>query len=188
MRITGTKRPLHIRDHAVIFNGLQTHSSGKLNGDRWSLVLCVHASWASVSKETEAELLQLGLPCPPKGYNGYNVALPAADDLVSTPAKAGSSRDAPIDADEPVVEEAAPTRATSIDGSAEEANTVEHHTDSLTQELTLRGLLQGQGTAQTKTQNGCRDRTRRGITENIYEVRRLRHGGSLDQERRRGRG
>ena len=66
LRSTGTKRPLHIRDHAVVFSGLQTHSAGKLNGDRWSLVLFAHASWATVSDEAAHELRLLGLPCPPK--------------------------------------------------------------------------------------------------------------------------
>ena len=81
----------------------------------------MHASWASVFRETEAELRQLGLPCPPKGYNGYNVALPAADDPGSVSAKAGSPRDVFIDDDEPVVEDVAPTKATIVVGSAEEA-------------------------------------------------------------------
>ncbi len=29
--------PMHIHEHAVVFNGLEPHSSGKFNGDRWSL-------------------------------------------------------------------------------------------------------------------------------------------------------
>ena len=106
LRTTGTERPLHIRDHAVRFNGLQTHSSGKLNGDRWSLVLFAHASWATVSNETEAELRKRGLPCPPKKYSGSNVALLAVGDLGSVLAKAGSPRDFISSEDEQVVEEA----------------------------------------------------------------------------------
>jgi hypothetical protein len=48
-----------------VFNGLETHSSGKLNGDRWSLVLFVHASWETVSDDMAKQLIELGLPCPP---------------------------------------------------------------------------------------------------------------------------
>ena len=36
LRIDGAKQPLHIRDHALVFDGRRPHSSGKLNGDRWS--------------------------------------------------------------------------------------------------------------------------------------------------------
>ncbi len=38
LRIVGAKQPLHIRNHAVVFDGLQTHCSGLFNGDQWSLV------------------------------------------------------------------------------------------------------------------------------------------------------
>ena len=45
LRVGATGPKLHIRDHAVVFDGLETHASGKYNGDRWSLVLFAHASW-----------------------------------------------------------------------------------------------------------------------------------------------
>ena len=62
-----------------------------------------------------------------KNYNGYNVALPAADDPVSLPAKAGSSRDPVVTEDDAVVEEVPEVRSKLARGSAEEARTVEHH-------------------------------------------------------------
>ena len=100
------------------------YSSGKLNGDRWSLVLFVHASWTKVSKEAADELRKLGLPCPTENYNGYNVALPAAVDPVSIPAKAGSSDDPVIEGE--LVEETPTQRNNVVGGSAEESRTVEH--------------------------------------------------------------
>ena len=105
MRIAGTSWPLHTRDHAVILNGIQTHSSGRTNGDRWSLVLFDHASWPSVSKEAADGLRKPGLPCPSKGYSGYNVALPAATDPASILAKAGSSDDPVFMGDDGIVDE-----------------------------------------------------------------------------------
>ena len=51
LRIAGAKQPLHIRDHAVVFDGLETHSSGKFNGDWWSLVLFVHTSSEAISHD-----------------------------------------------------------------------------------------------------------------------------------------
>jgi hypothetical protein len=110
-------------DHAVVFNGFQTHISGQFNGDRWSQVLFVHASWGKASKEAASELRKLGLPCPTENYNGYNVAPPAAVDPVSIPEKAGSSDD-PVIEDE-VVEEVPAGWISILRGSAEEARTMD---------------------------------------------------------------
>ena len=109
---------LHIRDHAVVFDGLETHSSGNYNGDRWSLVLFVHASWEKVPATMANELRKLGLPCPPTGQGPLcggalsqtvkrhaqwgattdsgalcTVALPAPADEVAPTAKAGPQAD-----------------------------------------------------------------------------------------------
>ena len=88
-------------------------------------MLFVHASWTKVSKEAADELRKLGLPCPTENYNGYNVALPAAVDPVSIPAKAGSSNDPVVEGDD-VVEEVPAGRNKIVRGSAEEARAVEH--------------------------------------------------------------
>ena len=68
LRIEGAKLPIHIRDHAVVFDGAKLRSSGKLNGDRWSLVLFVHSSWETTTKAMRQQLIGLGLPCPPVDY------------------------------------------------------------------------------------------------------------------------
>jgi hypothetical protein len=86
LRIVGAKQPLHIRDHAVVFDGLETHSSGKFNGDRWSLVLFVHASWETVSDDMAKQLIELGLPCPPSAPTPKptQAAAPAPSDDATT--------------------------------------------------------------------------------------------------------
>ena len=43
LRVEG-RAPIGLRSHAVVLDGLETHTSSKLNGDRWSFVLYVHAS------------------------------------------------------------------------------------------------------------------------------------------------
>ena len=65
LRLVGAKQPLHVRDHAVVFDGLETHSSGKFSGDRWSLILFVHSSWETISDDIAKQLFAFGLPCPP---------------------------------------------------------------------------------------------------------------------------
>ena len=85
LRVEGSA-PTDLRSHAVVFDGLKTHSSSKLNGDRWSLVLCVHASWDKVPAATASELRQYGLPCPPT----CQTAAPAPTDGPPLLAKAGA--------------------------------------------------------------------------------------------------
>ncbi len=65
----------------------------------------------------------LGLPCPPTGHNGYNVALPAATDPASILAKAGSSDDQVGMEDEEIVDEIPREWKKVVIGSAEEAGT-----------------------------------------------------------------
>ena len=60
LRIAGAKQPLHIRSHAVVFDGLQTHSSGLFKGDRWSLVLFIHSYWDKVPAALANELREQG--------------------------------------------------------------------------------------------------------------------------------
>ena len=69
-----------------MFDGLETHSSGKFNGDRWSLVLFVHASWETVSDDIAKQLNELGLPCPPSATTPKptQVAVPAPSDNATT--------------------------------------------------------------------------------------------------------
>ncbi len=76
LRLEGAKQPLHIRDHAVFFDGRKIHSSGTFNGDRWSMVLFVHSSWVDTSPEMQAQLRGFGFPLPPCGPTA--VAVPAA--------------------------------------------------------------------------------------------------------------
>ena len=83
-RLEGAKHPLHIRDHAVVFDGRKPHSSGLFNGDRWSLVLFVHASWEHTSPAMRRQLIGLGLPCPPSGST--QIAVPAVDEAPSAKA------------------------------------------------------------------------------------------------------
>ena len=64
LRVDGST-PTDLRSHAIVFDGLRTDSSSKFNGDRWSLVLVVHASWDKVPAATASELRQKGVPCPP---------------------------------------------------------------------------------------------------------------------------
>ena len=64
LRLGGVKAPLRIRDHAVISDGRKTHSSGEFNGDRWSLVLCAHASWREVLAALVKELRTLWASVP----------------------------------------------------------------------------------------------------------------------------
>ena len=80
LRLDGAKQPLHIRDHAVVFDGRKLHSSGLFNGDRWSLVLLVHSPWEHVTPAMRKQLTGLGLPCPPQGAT--LVAVPAVEDAV----------------------------------------------------------------------------------------------------------
>ncbi len=75
LRLDGAKQPLHIRDHAVVFNGRNIHSSGLFNGDRWYMVLLVHSSWEHTSPAMQNQLIGLGFPCPPSGATV--VAIPA---------------------------------------------------------------------------------------------------------------
>ena len=65
LRVDGAQQPLHIRDHAVVFDGAKLHSSGLFNGDRWSLVLLIHSSWEYTTNAMRQQLIGLGLPCPP---------------------------------------------------------------------------------------------------------------------------
>ena len=41
--------------------------SGVFNGDRWSMVLLVHSSWATTTPDMRSKLISLGMPCPPSG-------------------------------------------------------------------------------------------------------------------------
>ena len=81
LRLDGAKQPLHIRDHAVVFNGRNIHSSVLFNGDRWSLALFVHSSWEHTSPAMQKQLIGLGSPCPPSGP--AQVAVPAVEEAVS---------------------------------------------------------------------------------------------------------
>ncbi len=65
LRLEGAIQPLNISDRAVVFDGRKFHSSGLVNGDRWSLVLFVHSSWATTSPDMRSKLISLGMPCPP---------------------------------------------------------------------------------------------------------------------------
>ncbi len=56
--------PVSVCGKAVVVDGLTTHSSSKINGDRWSLVFFTHASWASVSKILVHQIRNQGLDCP----------------------------------------------------------------------------------------------------------------------------
>ncbi len=91
LRVDGVRSPIYIRNHAVISDGLKTLSSGKLNGDRWSLVPCVHASWQKAPTTLASDLRQLGFPCPLTTSN----ALPATVDDTTSLAGAGSFTDIP---------------------------------------------------------------------------------------------
>ena len=84
LRVDGAKQPLHIRDHAVVFDGAKLHSSGLLNGDRWSLVLLIHSSWEYTTNAMRQQLTGLGLPCPPSGPT--TAAVPAVEGASSTQA------------------------------------------------------------------------------------------------------
>ena len=75
LRLEGVPQPLNINDRAVVFDGRKIHSSGLFNGDRWSLVLFVHSSWATTSPSMRSKLISLGLPCSPRPSSG--VAFPA---------------------------------------------------------------------------------------------------------------
>jgi hypothetical protein len=79
VRLEGAKQPLHIRDHAVIFNGRNIHSSGTFNGDRWSMVLFVHSSWVDTSPEMQAQLRGMGFPLPPCGPTAVAVSAAVVD-------------------------------------------------------------------------------------------------------------
>ena len=85
LRVEGSA-PIGLRNHAVVLDGLKTHSSSKLNGDRWSIVLFVHASWDKVPAATANELRQHGVPCPPT----CQAAAPAPTDVEPLLAKAGA--------------------------------------------------------------------------------------------------
>jgi hypothetical protein len=162
LQLDGAKAPIHIRDHAVIFDGLKTHSSGQFNGDRWSLVLVVHASWQQVPAASANSFRKLRPPCPPTASD----ALPAtidfktqtagavadAADVYTSPAGAVSSTD-PMLGD--VIEE----EDEIAKGSAEEAKTKEHHTTHLPNDPSLRSLLESQGATQTEKETCCSTRT-----------------------------
>ena len=77
LRIDGGKQPLHIHNHAVVYDGRKPHTSGLFNGDRWSLVLFVHSSWEHVSDAIAKQLIESGLPCPPRGPT--QAAVPATE-------------------------------------------------------------------------------------------------------------
>ncbi len=95
LRIVGAKQPLHIRDHAVVFNGRNIISSGIFNGGRWSMVLFVHSSWEHTSPAMQNQLIGLGFPCPPSGPT--KAAVPAVEEVVV-------SNDLPGDDEEPAAE------------------------------------------------------------------------------------
>ena len=80
MRVHGAKQPLHIRDHAVEYDGSQVHSSGVVNGDRWSLVLFVQSSWERTSSKQRKQFPDLGFPCPT--HSPYEVAVPATAEVI----------------------------------------------------------------------------------------------------------
>ncbi len=98
LRLEGAKQPLHIRDHAVVFNGRNIHSSGTFNGDRWSMVLFVHSSWVDTSPEMQAQLRGMGFPLPPCGPTA--VAVPAAVVDTGQPGPSGAEEVSEGDCDE----------------------------------------------------------------------------------------
>ncbi len=69
-RFGATGPTLHTRDHAVVFDGLDTHSSGNYNGDRWSQIVYPHASWEKALAAMADELRTLW---------GYRAHLQAMD-------------------------------------------------------------------------------------------------------------
>ncbi len=65
VRLEGGKQPLYIRDHAVIFDGTTPFTSGKFNGDRWSIILLTHAEWPNTPTTViRKKMSELGMPCP----------------------------------------------------------------------------------------------------------------------------
>jgi hypothetical protein len=98
LRLEGAKQPLHIRDHAVVFDGRKIHSSGTFNGDRWSMVLFVHSSWVDTSPEMQAQLRGFGFPLPPCGPTA--VAVPAAVVDTGQPGPSGAEEVSEGDCDE----------------------------------------------------------------------------------------
>ena len=62
LRVDGSKQPLHIRDHALVYDGSKPHSSGSLNGDLWSLVLFTHSAWGQTPHALREQLIELGFP------------------------------------------------------------------------------------------------------------------------------
>ena len=67
--------PVIICRNDVVFDGLAAHSPSHFNGDRWSLVLFTHASWATVSQNLVDQIRDLGLDCPDAFYD----VVPAED-------------------------------------------------------------------------------------------------------------
>ena len=130
LRLDGAKQPLNIRDHAVVFNGRNIHSSGIFNGDRWSMVLFVHSSWVDTSPAMKAQLSGCGFPCPPSGPTA--VAAPAAvvDSELSGP---NGAEEVAVEVDE--VLDPKPKK------TLEEAESREHRMTPLPKNPILRGLF-----------------------------------------------
>ena len=95
LRLEGATQPLNINDRAVVFDGRKIHSSGLFNGDRWSLVLFVHSSWATTSPAMRSRLISLGMPCPPNTSSG--VAVPATEGIPIVEASLPPDDEVPID-------------------------------------------------------------------------------------------
>ena len=86
LRVDGSKQPLRIRDHALVYDGSIPHSSGVFNGDMWSFVLFTHSAWDQTPHALREQLIELGFPCPPDGPT--SVAVPVVNE--ASPPQGGS--------------------------------------------------------------------------------------------------
>ncbi len=174
LRIGGAKQPLHTHNHALVFDGRKPHSSWLSNGDRWSFVLFVHSLWEHVSDAVARQLLELGLPCPPRGPT--QAAAPATDR--AAPAPGGPPSDgaedgsANLDPDAPAKPAAAePTDDPAPEaevvtgpkpkGTLEEAQSREHQMTHLPKTI-LRRLRESKDATQTEDEESTNTRTGRG--------------------------
>ena len=136
LRLEGAKQPLHIRDHAVVFDGTKLHSSGKFNGDRWSLVLFVHSSWETTAKAMRQQLIWARATMSPSG--SPTVAVPAVEGVSTS--QDGFSSDAAAEAEESA-EDVEVARDPKPKGTLEEAQPREHQMTRLPKSPLWRRLL-----------------------------------------------